>query len=80
MKKKYETPLLDLQIYELNADIAQNCNIVVTTGPEDLDHEACDDYMEIEGISTSRMRTRSNVDFWDNCDCYTSASGDFFTS
>lgn len=84
MKKAYHAPELEIEVYQLNASIASNCNIVVNMGPEALDAElVCQDYYEIAGETMPTARSRAhNIDFWtDNtCDCYYSAGGVFFTS
>ena len=34
MKKVYEAPEVEIELYELNASIASHCGIVVSNGPE----------------------------------------------
>ena len=86
MKKVYEAPSLEIELYELDTSIASNCSAVVTMGPEGPGAVAvCQDYYEITGERKPDSATwslRHNVDFWTeaNCDCYYSASGAFFTS
>lgn len=88
MKKVYEAPTLEIELYELNASIASNCAVVVTMGDyggnDSKGEKACDDYLEMVGLpTTSSYSLRAhNVNFWENtCDCYTTAGGaGFFTS
>lgn len=85
MKKVYEAPKVEIEIYELDASIASNCAVVVTVGDYGGDvsagETACNDYLErVE--STYSARKAYNVNFWENtCDCYTTAGGEgYFTS
>lgn len=81
MKLKYEKPMLEVEHYELDASIASNCQMVINSGPAHPDHAPCDDYREIIGVSTFSINgPKYNIDFYDDCDCYYSASGIFFTS
>lgn len=79
MKKPYQAPALELELYELNASIASNCSVVVTNGPKVGNHELCDDYVDPFDTQTQRVTTFSgpyNVQFYEdtNCDCYYSSS------
>lgn len=78
MKKRYEAPLLEVERYELNANIASNCGIVVTNGPEIGNHKPCDDYEDVFGAATMSLDSEAvyNVQFYEdtNCDCYTTGS------
>ena len=86
MKKRYQTPTLEIECYQLDANIASNCTVVVTMGDYGggEGEPACDDYLEMVGLPpTSNYSLRAhNVNFWENtCDCYTTAGGaGFFTS
>ena len=84
MKKVYEAPSLEIELYELDTSIASNCSTVVTMGPEGPGAEkVCQDYYDETGElypDSATLSLRHNVDFWNNCDCYYSASGTFFTS
>lgn len=86
MKKVYEAPKVEIEIYELNASIASNCTVVVTMGDYGggEGEPPCNDYLEMVGLPTiSSYSLKSyNVNFWENtCDCYTTAGGaGFFTS
>lgn len=83
MKKVYEAPTLEIEIYELDASIASNCKTVVTMGPEASDaQKVCDDYYEKSGEPRTMTAAKAayNIEFWESCDCYYSANGTFFTS
>ena len=86
MKRVYEAPVLEIEIYQLDANIAYNCAVVVNMGDEGggTGQPACDDYLAMVGKPTiSSFSAREyNVNFWEStCDCYTTAGGDgFFTS
>lgn len=85
MKKVYKKPTVEIEFYELNANIASNCAVVVTMGDYGggAGEPACDDYLEMVGKkSTSTFALAHNINFWENtCDCYTTAGGGgFFTS
>lgn len=79
MKKVYEAPTLEIELYQLDANIASNCGIVVTNGPALGEHHQCDDYKDpfaTSGVSTFSLP--HNVQFYEdtNCDCYTTG-GDY---
>lgn len=85
MKRRYEKPIVEIENYELDANIASNCKRVITMGPVHPSHTVCDSYYQASGEPDPRTSEVSlfanyNVDFWENCDCYTSASGLYFTS
>lgn len=86
MKKVYEAPALEMEVYQLDANIASNCAVVVTMGGYGggEGEPPCNDYLEMVGLpTTSSYSLRPhNVNFWEsNCDCYTTAGGlGFFTS
>lgn len=82
MKLKYEKPLLEIENYELDSSIASNCSLVVNSGPKHPEHDPCSEYYEIIGMPmpATTYSSRYNIDFYDDCDCYYSASGYFFTS
>lgn len=82
MKLKYEKPVLEVENYELDTSIASNCGIVVTSGPKHEKHAPCEDYYDLIGLPmpNSTEGPKYNIDFYDDCDCYYSASGFFFTS
>lgn len=78
MKKRYEAPLLEVERYELDANIASNCRIVVSNGPEIGDHKGCEDYKDPFSTATYSLNREAiyNVQFYEdtNCDCYTTGS------
>lgn len=86
MKKVYKKPIVEIEFYELNANIASNCTVVVTMGDYGggEGEPACNDYLEMVGLPTitSTYARAHNVNFWEKtCDCYTTAGGaGFFTS
>lgn len=87
MKKVYEAPVLEIEIYQLDANIASNCTVVVLMGDHGggKDQPFCKDYGDIVGIQRVDDTANPyayNVNFWETtCDCYTTAEGDgFFTS
>lgn len=81
MKKAYEAPKLEFEVYELNQMIASNCTKVINSGPEHNGQQACRDWLDL--LRPSTLSATYNVNFYEdtNCDCYyTSADGIFFTS
>lgn len=80
MKKKYEAPTLETEIFELSECIASHCGIVVSNGPAVAGHEQCDDYKDpfAAASGASAYSRPHNVQFYDdtNCDCYTTG-GDY---
>lgn len=87
MKKVYKTPVLEIERYKLDANIASNCGMVVNMGPQTEEHpDFCDKYYEITGDPIPSMYSLSkpvyNIEFWEElgCDCYVTAGGVFFTS
>ena len=82
MKLKYEKPMLEIENYELDTSIASNCGLVVTSGPEHANHAPCDDYYDLIGWPKTKSidGPKYNIDFYDDCACYYTASGAFFTS
>lgn len=80
MKKIYEKPSVEIEMYELSSNIASNCSLVVEMGPEGPGAiKVCDDYYEKAGEekpnSRSLLSLPYNVQFWseESCDCYYSA-------
>lgn len=41
MKKVYEAPTLDIELYELDTNIAGNCTEKINNGPGSDNHEVC---------------------------------------
>lgn len=83
MKIFYEAPDLEIESYELDANIASNCNLVVDMGPEGPGAiEVCEDYYEKTGEVAAMFSLPHNVQFWseETCDCYYSAGDGCFTS
>ena len=85
MKLKYEKPMIEIDDYELDASIASNCKVVVDMGPKYGSHDPCKSYYDHSGEpwpdpNAINLMSNYNIDFWENCDCYTSASGLYFTS
>lgn len=79
MKKPYVKPALEFERYELDANIASNCGIVVSNGPAMGNHGQCDDYSDPFGSASYDARSAvHNVQFYEdtNCDCYTTG-GDY---
>ena len=80
MKKLYEAPEVEIELYELDKSIASHCGIVVHNGPEMGNHDQCDDYGD--PFAAARSSTYGagpyNVQFYEdtNCDCYTTG-GDY---
>ena len=75
MKKTYEAPELNIEVYQLDKMIASNCETVVQNGPGLLGHVQCDDYEGDIWATQSARSTRHNVNFYEDietCDCYTS--------
>lgn len=76
MKKTYVRPVLEIERYQLDTNIAGNCGIVVDNGPAIGDHKACDNYkdpFEMSSGMAELMGGSYNVHFYEdtNCDCYT---------
>lgn len=87
MKKTYEAPALEIEVYELSASIASNCALVVDMGPEGPGAiKVCEDYYDKTGesrdASAASYSLPHNVQFWseETCDCYYSAGSGCFTS
>lgn len=84
MKLKYEKPSIDIEAFSLDANIAGNCGLIVTTGPAMDGHSPCEDYIEkYEPESrpgNQMMDATYNLDFWESCDCYYTAAGVFMAS
>lgn len=81
MKKVYEAPEVEIELYELDRSIASNCHIVVTNGPAAPGHDKCYDYPDDifdDDVMASNYGARPhNVSFYDEstCDCYYTADG-----
>ena len=83
MKKKYITPSVEVELYELDMSVASNCVNVVHNGPALGNHAQCEDYKD-PFSSTAMLRSAPyNVNFYEdtNCDCYTTGGNSgFWTS
>lgn len=81
MKKAYQKPCMEMELYALDASIASNCSNTVTLGPALGEHSACKEY---DFGSFSMVRPYSErTSFYDDytCTCYYTAGGDgLFTS
>ncbi len=80
MKKVYEAPEVEIELYELDRSIASNCHTVVNNGPEAPGHIQCDDYPDntFDDTMAANYGARPhNVSFYDEstCDCYYTADG-----
>lgn len=89
MKAAYQKPSIELEFFKLDTNIASNCTVVVSMGPEAPGAiKVCDDYYDKTGEdrpnnSIALFSLPHNVQFWsqETCDCYTSAYGNgCFTS
>lgn len=90
MRKTYMKPVIEIEAYQLNASIAQNCGIVISLGPEAGDKKICDEFKDAfevftvipgVGIQTTGGGTPFYSDGSANCDCYYSSGGSlYFTS
>ena len=91
MKKVYSKPTIEIEVYEMSADIASTCQTTVSLGPGAYDKPVCEEFDNSFGDDDdfeffSLYITRSGgtpfyEDFTANCDCYYSAGGGiYFTS
>lgn len=83
MKKVYQKPCMEKELYVLDASIASNCRTVINSGPEHNGQDMCSDYRDLMGINSYSFYSKPhNVNFYEdtNCDCYTTSTGEFFTS
>lgn len=82
MKKSYVAPELQAEVYELDMNIAGNCAIHVSNGPGSDTEPVCEDYvspfrlMTASGLTTNFYETGGGPE----CDCYTTAGGQYWTS
>lgn len=83
MKRVYNTPVVEVERYQLETSIAANCDPskIVTLGPSDESHSACEEFDDGGlGISTYSLEV-SFYDKGNTCTCYYSAGGEgYFTS
>lgn len=83
MKKVYMAPALEIEIYELDANIANHCDVKVLNGPGAIGHEQCLDFPDPFLTDSYSIQGNKNVNFYDDqtCDCYTSGgNGQYWTS
>ena len=74
MKKVYEAPEVEIELYELDKSIASHCGIVVHNGPELGTHRQCGDYNDPFAARAATYGAGPyNVQFYEDtdCDCYT---------
>lgn len=73
MKKVYEAPEVEIELYELDASIASNCEVTVTFDPEQ-----CPDMFPGGEFETYSMRSTNTPVFYEDsgtCDCYYNSNG-----
>lgn len=83
MKKVYETPELEIELYELDGSIAANCPHVPSFGPEPTETHGsiCDEFDDGGGGFVETYSMQRNASFDEKtCDCYVTATGGYFTS
>ena len=86
MKKVYSKPTLEIEVYEMSADVAANCGEVISLGPEAPGKTTCDEFKDaFEVFSLKTTRATEGTPFYSddaaNCDCYYSSGGrNYFTS
>lgn len=85
MKKVYSKPLIEIEVYELNANIAANCGNKVSLGPEAPGHTVCSEFEDAFDVASISVYSSGTTPFYDdgsaNCDCYySSGGGNYFTS
>ena len=85
MKKAYSKPLLEIEVYELNTNIAANCESKVSLGPEAPGRVVCDEFKDAFEVFSLYARTKAGTPFYSDgavsCDCYYSSGGGwYFTS
>ena len=85
MKKVYSKPSIEIEVYELNTDIASNCGQTVSLGPEAPGKTICDEFKDAFEVFSIQSRAVGGTPFYSdgsaNCDCYYSSGGGvYFTS
>ena len=83
MKKVYEAPEAEIELYELDASIAATCAWRLHLGPGYGDHTACDEFKDSEDDIFTKSAMAGAPSFYDDntCSCYYSAGGEsYFTS
>ena len=83
-KKKYAAPHIEIEFYELDANIASHCDTVVNIGPQMGKHEGCEDFPVFYGMDMASYSVKNsyNVQFYEDtdCTCTNSSLGGFWTS
>ncbi len=76
MKKTYKKPMVEIEVYTLDASIASNCSVVVSNGPALGNHPLCEDYVDTMPPEELARSGPYNVHFYEdtNCDCYTTTT------
>lgn len=90
MKKIYSKPNLEIEVYEMSANIAANCQTVIELGPEGPGVSICEDFKggfdgEFDEWSSFSLKKSGGNPFYEDpasgCDCYYNAGGEgYFTS
>lgn len=85
MKKIYTKPRVEIEVYELNTDIASNCGDTVSLGPEAPGKITCEEFKDAFEVFNLGARAAGGTPFYSdgaaNCDCYySSGGGNYFTS
>ena len=85
MKKTYSKPALEVEEFQLNKSIAENCGTTVSLGPEAPGKDVCKEFEDSFDVEVYSLRSVNQTPFYDdgaaNCDCYyTSGSASYFTS
>lgn len=86
MKKVYSKPVVEIEVYELDTNIAANCGNRVTLGPEAPGKTTCSEFEDAFDIAAySLSRSIGVTPFYSdgaaNCDCYYTSGGQgYFTS
>ena len=84
-KKTYTKPRVEIEVYELNTDIASNCGDTVSLGPEAPGKTTCEEFEDAFEVFNLGARVAGGTPFYSdgaaNCDCYySSGGGNYFTS
>ena len=84
MKKVYSKPVVEIEVYEMDTNIAANCGNTVSLGPEAPGHTICDEFkdaFEVYSLARSTGRSFYNDGTLVTCDCYYTSGGQgYFTS
>lgn len=86
MKKVYTKPVIEIEVYKLDANIAANCGTTISLGPEAPGKVICEEFKDAFDVASYGLaKSTDNRSFYDdgsaNCDCYYSSGGNsYFTS